>query len=312
MDLSFPKQCFNIQKFLDVSPHSCRAQLCSPSGNCEAVIYQLSPAILMAVFDFQTKTYCTNPNRRSHILEINYCLQGRLEHILADGSFCYISKNDLVFHLESSHTPEAYMPLGYYQGLGFVFDLDRLGQAELYELPFDVGPLLEKILSFKSEMYVSVDSQLLNLNLPPDDWSEASKIAWMRLKVQELFLYLEHHHFDAASCQKVYERQLVELVKNIQHELLSNLQCRYTIEELAKTYFISPTKLKQAFKTIYGEPIGIYMKRYRMQQAAEWLRESDRSVEEISSLLGYQSASKFSAAFRSVMNCSPVSYRKKL
>lgn len=310
MDMELPRKSFNVQKFLKVSQHSCRVSLRCLQGSCEAVIYQLSPAMLMAFFDFRANVYLLNRSRRAHILEINYCSQGRIEHILADDSFYYIGKNELICNLESSHTPEVYIPLGYYQGIGLVFDLSRADQLELGALPLDVPALSDRVLSYGGEAYIPIDTRLLNLSAPPEDWPEESRVAWLKLKVQELLLYLAHHRFDPASQRDIHARQLVEIVKSVHRELLEDLQCRHTIDDLSKAHFVSPTKLKQAFKDIYGESIGSYMKQYRMRRAAEWLRESDKSVNEISLLLGYQSVSKFSSAFKSVMGCAPTSYRK--
>lgn len=310
MDLSLPQKSFNIQKFVEVSQHSCRAQLRCRQGTCETLIYQISPTILIAFFDFHAKTYLLNPNRRGHMLEINYCTQGRGEHIMSDGTFCYVGKNDLVFNLESSHTSEIDMPLGYYQGIGFIFDLSQPEKMDMREFYWDVCALSERILSYGGELYISVDPQILNLCSPPAHWPEEAKLVWLRLKVQELLLYVQHYRFDLANQQKVYERQLVETIKNVQQTMVGNLRDHYTIESLAKAHFISATKLKQTFKDIYGEPIGAYMKRIRMEQAAEWLRESDKSIREISDLLGYQSISKFSSAFKSVMGGTPAAYRK--
>jgi len=310
MDLSLPRKSFNIQSFIENSQHSCRALLRCRQGVCEALIYQISPTILVAFFDFRAKVYRLNPNRRGHILEINYCTHGRAEHVLSDGTFCYVGKNDLVFNLESSHTAEINMPLGYYQGLGFVFDLSQPRKMDMREFSCDVTALSERILSYGGELYISADSQLLNLCGPPDDWPEEAKLVWLRLKVQELLLYAQQYRFDLVNRQKFYERQLVETIKDVQKMIVGDLRSHYTIEYLAKAHFISPSKLKQTFKDIYGESIGAYMKHIRMKQAAEWLRESDKSIAEISGLLGYQSISKFSAAFKSVMKDTPAAYRK--
>ena len=123
MDLSLPKKSFNIQKFAEVSRHSCCVLLRCRQDVCEVEIYQIFPAALEAFFDCRARAYLLNPNRREHVLEINCCRHGRVAHPLADGSFSYVEKQDMVFHLKSDHMPEIYMPLGYYQGIGFVFDL---------------------------------------------------------------------------------------------------------------------------------------------------------------------------------------------
>ena len=58
--------------------------------------------------------------------------------------------------------------------------------------------------------------------------------------------------------------------------------------------------------------IGTFMKRTRMEAAAELLRsEPTLSVGEIASLAGYENQGKFSGAFKSVYEMTPIAYRLK-
>ena len=66
------------------------------------------------------------------------------------------------------------------------------------------------------------------------------------------------------------------------------------------------------FKSVYGLPIASYMKHYRISRAAQMLRETDESISSISASVGYESQSKFSKAFKDVMNILPTDYRKKM
>lgn len=92
---------------------------------------------------------------------------------------------------------------------------------------------------------------------------------------------------------------------------ISNLQERPTIEELSKEYLINTATLKDTFKGVYGQPIGTYMKVYRMKQAAALLRQTQATIAEIASRVGYENQSKFATAFRDVMKIAPAEYRKQ-
>ena len=89
------------------------------------------------------------------------------------------------------------------------------------------------------------------------------------------------------------------------------MQERPTIEELSKEYLINPTTLKDTFKGIFGQPIGTYMKVSRMKQAAALLRQTQATIAEIASQVGYENQSKFATAFRDVMKIAPAEYRKQ-
>ena len=134
---------------------------------------------------------------------------------------------------------------------------------------------------------------------------------YMKLKVQELLLFL--YTVDAAK-EKQRERYTsphVEIVKEIHKKLVSDLQKRPTIEELSKEFLINTATLKNTFKGIYGQPIGTYMKEYRKKRAAILLRQTQATIAEISNQVGYENQSKFATAFRDVMKITPAEYRKQ-
>ena len=100
-------------------------------------------------------------------------------------------------------------------------------------------------------------------------------------------------------------------MKQIHKRLISDLQERPTIEELAKEFLINTATLKNTFKGIYGQPIGTYMKEYRIKQAASLLRQTQATIAEIANKVGYENQSKFATAFRDIMMISPAEYRKQ-
>lgn len=109
-----------------------------------------------------------------------------------------------------------------------------------------------------------------------------------------------------------YQSEQVEVIRKIHDRLIRNIGERITIEELAKEYLINPTTLKAVFKSVYGTSIAAHIKEHRMKEAAKLLRETDMSISLIAQAVGYDSQSKFSAAFKSYFQMLPKEYRKKL
>ena len=96
------------------------------------------------------------------------------------------------------------------------------------------------------------------------------------------------------------------------HEyLIQNLDKRITIEDLARKFLMNTTTLKELFKTVYGTSLAAHMKEHRLKKAAELLRSTEESIAEIARSVGYESASKFSAAFRDEYGKTPKEYRKE-
>lgn len=101
------------------------------------------------------------------------------------------------------------------------------------------------------------------------------------MKVQELLLFLSMVDVAEEKQREYYTSPQVEIVKQIHKRLISDLQERPTIEELAKEFLINTATLKNTFKGIYGQPIGTYMKEYRIKQAASLLRQTQATIAEI-------------------------------
>ena len=104
----------------------------------------------------------------------------------------------------------------------------------------------------------------------------------------------------------------INTVRSMHDALLQHPEERVTIEELARRYFMNPTTLKTVFKAVYGNSLASHMKEHRMEKAAELLRRGDQSISEISAAVGYDSPSRFSAAFRDHYHMLPSEYRKQL
>lgn len=100
------------------------------------------------------------------------------------------------------------------------------------------------------------------------------------------------------------------IIEEIHDYLLDNLDKRFTIEELAKKYLLNTTTLKEMFKSEYGMSLANHMRQHRMEKAAELLSGSDMGVEEIAHKVGYETQSKFTAAFKKQYQCTPLEYRK--
>ena len=131
------------------------------------------------------------------------------------------------------------------------------------------------------------------------------------MKVQELLLFLCLVDVSKEKRRELYTSPQVEIIKTIHKRLVSNLQERPTIDELSKEYLINPTTLKDTFKGIFGQPIGSYMKEYRIRQAAILLRQTQSTIAEIANKVGYENQSKFATAFRDVLKITPAEYRKQ-
>jgi AraC-like DNA-binding protein len=103
----------------------------------------------------------------------------------------------------------------------------------------------------------------------------------------------------------------IETVRRMHDDLLQHPERRVTIEELARQYLINPTTLKEVFKEVYGDSLAAHMKEHRLEKAAELLLRTEESISAIAEAVGYDSSSRFSAAFRERYHLLPKEYRRQ-
>ncbi len=78
-----------------------------------------------------------------------------------------------------------------------------------------------------------------------------------------------------------------------------------SIETLAKTAYMSESKLKKLFKKAFGLALYEYYQKNRMHRAKELLTSRKHNVTQVGSMLGYQNLSNFSTAFKKEFDCLP-------
>jgi AraC-like DNA-binding protein len=84
----------------------------------------------------------------------------------------------------------------------------------------------------------------------------------------------------------------------------------WTADELARQVYLSRSTFADRFTALIGAPPITYLTRWRMQVAAQRLRESRRSVAQISADVGYESEIAFARAFKRQFSMSPARWRK--
>jgi AraC-like DNA-binding protein len=83
----------------------------------------------------------------------------------------------------------------------------------------------------------------------------------------------------------------------------------WTAEALAGEAFLSRSAFAERFTGLVGVPPMSYLTAWRMQVAAQSLRESRRSLAQIAVAAGYESEATFARAFKREMSMTPGQYR---
>jgi len=83
----------------------------------------------------------------------------------------------------------------------------------------------------------------------------------------------------------------------------------WTVNSLAKQINLAKSAFTERFRQVVGEPPLQYLTGYRMQKACELLWQSNIGVKDVATLVGYESASSFSNAFKRLNGKSPEEFR---
>ena len=248
-------------------------------------------------------------------MAIDHCCRGRIGWEMGDGLSLYFGSGDLSFHMNTKCGDSVItLPLGYYEGLSLTLDIDILEHQPpelIKDAGIDIRKLCHKFCSDRSVAALPASSHIEHIFSEVYDLPERMILPYLKLKCQELLLFLAMTKpADTKPLDPYYSGQ-IEIIHQIHDQLTEDLTKRYTIEELSRQYMINTAALKSIFKSVYGLPIASYMKHYRISQAAEMLREGSDSISSIARSVGYESQSKFSSAFKDIMDILPTEYRKQ-
>ena len=76
-----------------------------------------------------------------------------------------------------------------------------------------------------------------------------------------------------------------------------NFKENITIPLLSKKIALNQTKLKKAFKELFGKTVHEYLKDLRLEKALEFLTSNKYSIKEVALMCGYTNQGSFTYAF---------------
>ena len=267
------------------------------------------------------------PDPRS-MLEVNACREGSLRVLFPkEGVVTVLRQGDLSLAVTSvsdrlripaAHLEEDWMvdlPTGQYRGFGLIIDLERVG-SEAAWLADALGVNIQGICGayrlHEQEFVMVADAGTDRVLDSLEQRRRLGDESLLKIGVIELLAQLKER---AASAQRAmrpkHSIEAVALVREARNRAAANLRERSTIECVARSCGMSPTTFKAVFRHLYGEPFARHLFRLRMDRAEELLAKGG-TVIEAAEAVGYESASKFTAAFKRTFGETPSSYRRKM
>ena len=250
-----------------------------------------------------------------HPRSVEFCLNVAGRGAVGDrGQTDYVPGSAGYYAVTDKPLPASRQARDHHQFVTLEFSSRHL-QEQLADCESDLDPQLRaavfpqkerSIVSMARPMSPEQHQVVASLLHPPV--SKPAQSLWYQSKAMELmshFLFTPKDPEFFCMRQKRVARDRVERTKEL---LARDLAKPPTLEMLGREVGCSPFYLSRSFSREVGLTIPQYLRKLRMERAADLLRSGRYNVTEAATEVGYASLSHFSKAFCETIGCCPVLY----
>ena len=255
-----------------------------------------------------SKTLAAFPVHTHIEIELFYCTKGsyemiidRKKHIVTEGQLAIIgsmisheilesennsNSNFVVLEIGPAMLGEYFTPIENQAFPNPIFDLKQEKYVELYDLFNEVDSLCQKPSDFSSLLIkgniYKISAHILTKFATENSGSNIPKRLNFINAVEKALEYIYNN----------YERKL-------------------TVEEVAENCGYSKSNFCKIFKTITGDTFHNILNKHRISMSCTLLKNSNYSVEDIATKVGFADSKSFCRIFKKANGISPGQYRKK-
>ena len=232
------------------SPNSSELLLDQANGKGRMTFHTLFPGLTLA-FIFVNAPVWPESEANSELkpLLINYCISGRSELLLDDGSYIYLKENDFCISGQTAQK-EYIFPTRQYQGIKIYFDLSLLLQScgELMKsFSIDLMRLEENYCANHKTYINEADSELENIFQKLWRLSERPSAFHLQIYTLELIHRLLNMEIRPPKTCGFYTETQVEIAKRAAQILSDDLRQHIPVRQIAERFSVSETSLKNYF-----------------------------------------------------------------
>ena len=238
------------------------------------------------------------PGESHDMYEITYVDKGTL-HSVAEGQDHLLEPGDLILYAPGQWHMQ-YADIGVAPGYVTVsFDVEGLSLDGMSNRKFR-SP--QKALDCLRVM--------LREQEHPDDFSEDIILGLLR---QLLLTLLRLEHEPQAPVRKPQGiNNENEIVRRAQQFISNNVRSKLTVPLVAKNIDVSPSYLTSLFHKHLQLSPGEYIRRIKLQESKQMIREGNLNFSEIASALHYSTIHHFSRQFKGKFGITPTEYAKSV
>ena len=172
-------------------------------------------------------------------------------------------------------------------------------------------------LKFKEDMYYFIISEVKKIQILLENEKYVSYINNLKVKILDCEEYKAvWHNINTILCELIdFSNIYVDdinhiIIKKCKRYLDENYMHEISLESIAKKYCFNPSYFSNLFKNYLNIGFSEYLLNIRIQNAKEMLKDTDKSMSEISLKIGFKEQSYFNRVFKRAVGISPLRYRK--
>ncbi|MDO5717758.1 MAG: AraC family transcriptional regulator [Tissierellia bacterium] len=307
------KEWYKNSRLIDESDYRIEVEYnCEGSGR--AIWYNIFPGLTLFFLFFNTEDKFVSGNYDSDIICISYCYRGRYECEFENHQNSQLQMGYMSVYGTEYLPSSSYFPLKEYEGLSIVIEENEISE-DLKSIFNIFGINLEKIkeiIKYNKIWYVSkVNDELEDIFTELYKANDMAELGYIRVKIIELLNQINYMIENHNRKLNYHKQSEIQEVKRIWEEMKSNLESKLSVEKLVKKSNLPIKKFYIIFNQIYGNSPYFYLKKYKMNIAANQLLNTEKRIIDIALELGYTKPGKFTEAFKSVYEETPSEYRIK-
>ena len=110
--------------------------------------------------------------------------------------------------------------------------------------------------------------------------------------------------------ENILKPNIIQNIEKVTDFIDQNLNKPLSIKDIAKSVNLSKSTIYNEFHKHFGCTVNEYINSRRIEKSLEYLNTTDMSVDEISQLVGFSSASYYSVIFKKIKGISPLKYKQ--
>jgi YesN/AraC family two-component response regulator len=172
----------------------------------------------------------------------------------------------------------------------------------------------------KSETYellVLISRVAIDVGVPADRVFDINRRFWREtraiMNIDELCVSLSLVMNEYIDCifTVSHKKNLDDINKAVQY-IWQNYSNKITLEDAAKTVFLSPSYFCRVFQKAVGCNFNMYVNRIRIEKSKQLLLRYDLRIADIVSMVGFEDQSYFTKVFKRIAGVSPTHFRRAI